>query len=154
MINVISSDPKVISAMLFIWSFILGIIISLFISFYNRKVIGSFFRAIIKADATDPESAKTLDEIGQKENDAVITKLERSASYRDIVAIVNPDGSEEDKICAITITEETRFYIPEDQITHVRNQWGEKNENLLVLIGGVAGMLILGIILTIIVIAG
>lgn len=154
MIDVISSDPNVISAMLFIWSIILGIIIALFISFYNRKVIGSFFRALVQAEATEHENAKTLDEVKQRENDAVITKLERSGAYRDIVTIINPDGTEADKVSKITITEETKFYISEEQITHVRHQWGEKNENLLVLIGGIVGMVILGILLTVIVVSG
>ena len=154
MIDVISSDPDVIASMLFIWSIILGVIIALFISFYNRKVIGSFFRALVQAEALDPESAKTLDDIKQCENDAVIHKLERSTMYRDVVTIVNADGTEADKTSKLQITNETKFYISEEQITHVRNQWGETNESLLVLIGGIVGMLILGILVSIIIISG
>ena len=153
MIDVISSDPTAMSAMLFIWSIILGIVIALFISFYNRKVIGSFFRAIVQTEALDEETAKTLDELKQKENDAVISKLERPGTYRNIVTIINPDGTEVDKDSKIAITEETKFYIPEEQLTHVRLQWGESNENLLVLIGGVVGILILGVLLTIVVLS-
>ena len=56
--------------------------------------------------------------------------------------------------CIQLSEKETKFYISEEQITHVRHQWGEKNENLLVLIGGIVGMVILGILLTVIVVSG
>ncbi len=153
-LDVISSDPKVISAMLFIWSIILGVVIALFISFYYRKITGSFFRAFVKAGAIDEESAKTLAEVSQTENDTVIAKLEKPGMFRSIVTIINPDGTEADPHSTIKITEETKFYIPEEKLTQVRDQWGETNENVLVLIGGVVGMVILGILLTIIVISG
>ncbi len=153
-LDIISSDPSVISAMLFIWSIILGVVIALFISFYHRKITGSFFRAFVRAEAIDEESAKTLAEVSQTENDSVIAKLEKPGMYRSIVTVINPDGTEADPHSTVTITEETKFYIPEEKLTQVRDQWGETNENLLVLIGGILGMVILGIILTIIVISG
>ena len=154
MIDVISSDPDVIAAMLFIWSVILGITIALFISFYNRKVVGSFFRALVQAEAFDADSAVTLDQINQGDNDGVVYKLESSHTYRDIVTIINPDGTEANKQEKTVITEETKFYISEEQIARIRSQWGESNENLLVLVGGVVGIIILGILLTVIAVSG
>ena len=154
MLDVISSNPDVLSLVLTIWSIILGIILALFISFYNRKVIGSFFRALVAAEAFDEEEAKTLGELNQLENDAVVRKLENSAMYRDIVTIIGENGEEEPKHGKITITSETKFYIPEDNCTQVRNKWGETNENVLVLIGGVIGMIILGVLLTIVLVPG
>ena len=53
MLDVISSNPDVLSVVLFIWSLILGIILALFISFYNRKESGSFFRALVTNEAFD-----------------------------------------------------------------------------------------------------
>lgn len=154
MIDVISSNPDVLNALLLVWSIILGIVIALFISFYNRKVIGSFFRALVASEAFDEETAKTIDEIGQRENDAVISKIEKSSMYRDIVKIINEEGEEEPKNGKIIITSETKFYIPEDNLTQVRNQWGETSENALVLVAGVIGMIILGVLLTVIIVSG
>ena len=154
MLDVISSNPDVLSLVLTIWSIILGIILALFISFYNRKVIGSFFRALVAAEAFDEEEAKTLGELNQLENDAVVRKLENSAMYRDIVTIIGENGEEEPKHGKIIITSETKFYSPEDNCTQVRNKWGETNENVLVLIGGVIGMIILGVLLTIVLVPG
>jgi hypothetical protein len=126
----------------------------LFISFYNRKVVGSFFRALVQAEAFDADSAVTLDQINQGDNDGVVYKLESSHTYRDIVTIINPDGTEANKQEKTVITEETKFYISEEQIARIRSQWGESNENLLVLVGGVVGIIILGILLTVIAVSG
>ena len=70
------------------------------------------------------------------------------------MTIINPDGTEANKREKTVITEETKFYVPEEQVTRIRNQWGEANENLLVLLGGVAGMLVLGVLLTVIAVSG
>ena len=152
MLDVISSNPDVLSVVLTIWSLILGIVLALFISFYNRKVSGSFFRAIVAHEAFDAESAKTLDELHQRENDAVIRKLENSSMFRDIVTIIGEEGEEEPKHGKIVITEKTKFYIEEEHLTQVRNQWGETNENVFVLAAGVVGMIILGVLLTIVIV--
>ncbi len=150
MFDVIKSDPDVINIMLVIWSIVLGIIIALFASFYNRRIVGSFFRALISAGADSEETAKTLDEISQTENDAVIKKL-RKSRYRDIVNIVNADeesSAAENK--KVLIDNNTRFYIDESKITRVRDQWGENDESIWVLIGGIVGMIILGILVTLV----
>ncbi len=149
LLDVIRTDPDVASATLVIWSIILGTILALFISFYNRKIIGSFFRALVKAGAVDEETAKTLDEISQSENDAIIKKL-RHSQYTDIVTIVN-EGEEQSAVGAPVINEKTKFYIDEEKLTRVRDQWGEKNESVFVLIGGIVGIIILGLLITVIV---
>lgn len=149
LLDVIRTNPDVASATLVIWSIILGTILALFISFYNRRILGSFFRALVKSGATDEETAKTLDEISQSENDAVIKKLRRS-QYTDIVTIVN-EGEEKSADGTNVINEKTKFYIDEEKFTRVRDQWGEKNESVFVLIGGIVGIIILGLLITVIV---
>lgn len=145
LIDAAGNKPAVTGIALVIWSIILGIIIALCLSFYNRRVIGSFFRALIKSGALDTDSAKTIAEISQNENDAAISRLKHSESFRRMVTIVNENGTQ-------TIDENTKFYLTESQLIRVRGQWGEKNESIGALIGGVLGMLILGALITIVVI--
>ncbi len=147
LLDVIRTDPDVASATLVIWSIILGIIIALLASFYNRRVLGSFFRALIRTGAEDAESAKTLEEIGQTENDAILKKLRRG-QYTDIVTIVNENEEEKDKV---VINEKTKFYLEESKFARVRDQWGESDENIWVLIGGIVGIVILGVLVTVLV---
>lgn len=145
LLDSVRTNPTVISITLVIWSIVLGIIIALSITFYQKRVIGSFFRALIKENAVDAESAKNIHEISQTENDAVISKLKRSSSFRKMVTIVNENGSD-------TVDENTKFYLSEDQLIRVRDQWGEKKENVGVLIGGIVGTIILGILVTIVIV--
>ena len=145
LLDSVSTNPTVISITLVIWSIVLGIIIALSITFYQKRVIGSFFRALIKENAVDAESAKNIHEISQTENDAVISKLKRSSSFKKMVTIVNENGSD-------TVDENTKFYLSESQLIRVRDQWGEKKENVGVLIGGIVGTIILGILVTIVIV--
>ena len=145
LLDSVSTNPTVISITLVIWSIVLGIIIALSITFYQKRVIGSFFRALIKENAVDAESAKNIHEISQTENDAVISKLKRSSSFKKMVTIVNENGSD-------TVDENTKFYLSENQLIRVRDQWGEKKENVGVLIGGIVGTIILGILGTIVIV--
>lgn len=147
LLDVIRTDPDVASATLVIWSIILGIIIALLVSFYNRRVLGSFFRALIRAGAQDVESAKTLAEINQTENDAIIKKLRRG-QYTDVVTIVNESEEAKDNV---VINENTKFYLEESKFARVRDQWGESDENIWVLIGGIVGIVILGVLVTVLV---
>ena len=62
-----------------------------------------------------------------------------------MVTIVNENGSD-------TVDENTKFYLSEDQLIRVRDQWGEKKENVGVLIGGIVGTIILGILVTIVIV--
>ncbi len=142
LLDVIRTNPNVISATLVIWSIVLGIIIALFISFYNRKIIGSFFRALVTSGAEDEDSAKTLAQISQTENDAVIKKLNK-AQYKDIVTIIHSNPEQK-------IDENTKFYIEESKYTRVRDQWGETSESVGVLVGGIIGIIILGVLVTVI----
>ena len=62
-----------------------------------------------------------------------------------MVTIVNENGSD-------TVDENTKFYLSENQLIRVRDQWGEKKENVGVLIGGIVGTIILGILVTIVIV--
>lgn len=147
MLDVIRTDPDVASATLVIWSVILGIIIALLFSFYNRRVLGSFFRALVRTGSQDEESAKTLAEINQTENDAIIKKLKKG-QYTDVVTVVNEN---KDATGNPVIDENAKFYIEESKFPRIRDQWGENDENIWVLIGGIVGIIILGVLVTVLV---
>lgn len=142
LLDVIRTDSRIISATLVIWSIVLGIIIALCISFYNRKIVGSFFRALVTSGAVDEDTAKNLADISQTENDTAIKKLTK-AQYKDLVTIIHSNPEQK-------IDENTKFYIEESKYTRVRDQWGETSESVGVLVGGIIGMIVLGILITII----
>lgn len=143
-IDALRLDNTVSTGIKFImWPLIFGIILSFFIIYYRRRVIGAFVRAIREAGASDEESAKTLVEIGQEDNSSAISALKKSASLRRLVTICpGEEGSEEE----LVINEKTRFYIGKDAETRSRVQYGDKEEPLWPVILGSAALILFGII--------
>lgn len=68
-----------------------GIIFAAISAFYNRRVLGKFIRALIKADATSPEKAKTLAELGFDKNGFVRTSLRNGCTLKNSTSCVEFD---------------------------------------------------------------
>ena len=110
-----------------------GLIIAFIIVYYQRRVIGSFVRAIRYAEATDEETAKTLTELGQDHNISAITKLKKSTSLQSLITIC---GAVTDAKGKLLIDENTRFYIPKEKEERSRKQFGEGEDSLIPIIIG------------------
>ena len=139
-------SSTVFNIRLIIWAAVLGLILAFCLSYYRRRVIGSFVRAIRMAGATDPESAKTLAEIGQENNISAISTLKRSSSLRRLISFYQPESGESNEKQSLIIDENTRFYIKEEAETRARIQYGDENDRLWPLILGSLGVILLGIL--------
>lgn len=124
-----------------IWPVILGVILSFFIAYYRRRVIGAFIRSVRSAGAVDEESAKSLAELGQENNASAVSALKRSAVLRRIVRICG-EGE--------TINADTRVYIPEEMETAARAQFGDEAEPIYPLILGSVALIALGILILVV----
>lgn len=127
-----------------IWPLIFGLILAFFVTYYRRRVIGAFVRAIKESGAADEASAKTLAEIGQEDNSSAISALKKSASLRRLITICPGEkaASEED----LVIDDKTRFYIGKDAETRSRVQYGDKEEPLWPIILGSIALILFGIV--------
>ena len=98
--------------MILIWALVAGFILAFIAAYYRRLVVGSLIRAIRNAEATDPETAKTLVEIGQENNVSAIEAVRKSDSLRRLVTICNEETTEESdqksKKKGVLINENTR----------------------------------------------
>ena len=134
-----------------LWTLIFGVIISWIIIFYNKKIIGAFVRAIISSGATSEETAKTLAEIEQDYNVSAISHYKRSAALQRIIFIADaqeaPKGSSKKKP-AVTVDENTRFYIPEEMLFRAEKQYKEEELGLLSIVLGTVAIIIAGVIIT------
>lgn len=126
-----------------IWPLIFGLILSFFVIYYRRRVIGAFVRAIREAGASDEESAKTLAEIGQENNSSAISALKKSSSLRRLITICPGEEASEKEL---VIDEKTRFYIGKEAETRSRVQYGDKEEPLWPVILGSAALILFGVI--------
>ena len=68
-----------------------GIVIASLSALYNRRVLGKFIRALIKSDATSPEKAKTLAELGFDKNPFVKYSLSRGYTLKKSTSCVEYD---------------------------------------------------------------
>lgn len=137
-IEALRVDQSVYSGIRFImWPIILGVILSFFIAYYRRRILGSLVRAIREANAVDEESAKTLAELQQENNATAIAALKK----RSLSRIVHRVPSDSDEIDA-----NTRLYIPEDAATLARVQFGEEAEPIYPILIGSVALIALGLL--------
>ena len=143
-IGALRLDNTVSTGIQFImWPLIFGLILSFFIIYYRRRVIGAFVRAIREAGASDEESAKTLAEIGQEDNSSAISALKKSSSLRRLITICPGEEASGEEL---VINEKTRFYIGKEAETRSRVQYGDKEEPLWPVILGSAALILFGIV--------
>ncbi len=146
LIDLYRSKPTAqINLQFIVWAIVIGFIISFFATYYKRRVIGAFVRAIRNAEAVDLDSAKTLEELGQEDNISAISAIRKSSSLRRLITVYNENEEDTGKD-RVKIDENTRFYITAECETRSRIQYGNENEPLWPLIVGSLAMIGVGII--------
>ena len=152
----------VINVTIIIWAIIFGLIISFFIVYYKRRVIGALVRAILDAEAVDEASAKTLTELGQQDNVSAIAALKKSPALRKIITIcpataevdtsagdvsdANQPAGNDSSATKLEIDENTRLYIVPENETVSRVKYGSGEEKLWPIIVGSLALIVLGIL--------
>ncbi len=111
-----------------IWMFVLGLAIALVVMYYNSRFLGRFVRALIKIDATAPETAITPEELGVKITPAIRYALRPETSFAQTVLK----------------TEDGRYFIAPDRLALAKVKYRAKDATIgfvlvsLVIIGLVA----------------
>ena len=134
-----TDSDAMVSIQFIIMALAFGLIIAFIAVYYQRRVIGSFVRAIRSAEAIDKESAKTLAELGQENNVSAIAKLKKSASLRNLVTICDMKTETNGKII---IDDSTRVYIAKEKEERSRKQFGDNEDSLIPIILGSLALLV------------
>ena len=134
-----TDSDAMVSIQFIIMALAFGLIIAFIAVYYQRRVIGSFVRAIRSAEAIDEESAKTLAELGQENNVSAIAKLKKSASLRNLVTICDMKTETNGKII---IDDSTRVYIAKEKEERSRKQFGDNEDSLIPIILGSHALLV------------
>ncbi len=74
-----------VSLELIVWSVFIGIIIGALASLYNKRIIGSFVRTLLSANAKSPEEALSVHELGFDKNKFVLIALRNGSTLRKLV---------------------------------------------------------------------
>ena len=91
--NINLSNP-LFSATSVIVALFIGIIIASGVAIFNKRVLGDFVRAVVRNDATSPQKAMTLEELGFLKNSAVRSALKRRGALRSTVRCVEDDRAD------------------------------------------------------------
>ena len=91
--NINVSNP-LFSATSMIIALFIGIVIASGVAIFNKRVLGDFVRAVVRNDATSPQKAMTLEELGFLKNSAVRSALKRRGALRSTVRCVEDDRAD------------------------------------------------------------
>lgn len=86
-------EPITFDLRVLIPAFALAVALFVFYTYYHKRVLGVFVRALLEDGANSPETAKTPESLGAKLTPAVRRSL-FSGSLSDVVRIVAPEGEE------------------------------------------------------------
>jgi hypothetical protein len=93
----IFSNTNGMSLELVIWSLFVGIVLGSFGIWYSKRVLGTLVKALLAAKADSELTAKSMAELGIKNNVLYKLSLRKNGTYRKIVHIAGSD----------------KYYIPE-----------------------------------------
>ena len=119
------------------FSIFIGASLASIMLYFNKTVIGSVVRALLKADAKDADSAKTLAEIGLKNNIFVAAALKKHGALRKLVSEVDDKtvyGSSYYTIETPVKIESARFFIREEHRIRAELRYSAKGSDLFMLI--------------------
>lgn len=94
-----------------IWMFMLGVAIATVAMYYNSRFLGRFVRKLLDIDATSPQSAIALEELGLKLTPALRSSLKPGTSFSQIVIK----------------TEDDRYYIAPDKVSLAKAKFRGKD---------------------------
>ena len=98
-----------------IWMFVIGAAIAMIVMYYNVRFLGQLVRKLLQIDATSPESAISLDELGLKMSPAVRYSLRPGTSFSETVLS----------------TEDGRYYIAPDKVSMAKSKYKGKDTTIV-----------------------
>lgn len=142
--NYLDFSNSAVSLEMIVWSIFFGIVLGALASLYNKRILGSFVRALIKGGANSPTSAVTVNDIGFKKNIFVKNALKNGGVLRKVVHCANePDIIPDEMINPVRKflssslefrkkldMNEAKFYIPDDLMYRAEIRYEKKGTDL------------------------
>lgn len=115
---------------MFIFAFYIGIVIASLCIYYNKFYLGSLVRKLLKLKANSPQSSKSLKEIGC--DNFAFRKAAKSGGLSKL----------------IKITDDKKYYIPEENRIKAELRYEKKGNDLVALIVTIAVFTVIAAVLT------
>ncbi|MBQ9847981.1 MAG: hypothetical protein IJO64_02865 [Clostridia bacterium] len=101
-----------------IWMFMIGVAVATIVVYYNSRFLGRTVRALLDIDATSPQSAITLEELGLSLTPALRSSLKPGTAFSQIVIK----------------TEDDRYYIAPDKVSLAKAKYRGKDITIVFVI--------------------
>ncbi len=101
-----------------VWMFMLGCAIATLTVYYNNRFLGKLVRALIDIEATSPETATSIEELGVKMTPFLSRALRPESSYSEIVLK----------------TDDEKYYIAPDRISLAKAKFRSKDATVIFLL--------------------
>ncbi len=115
-----------------LWLCAAGISAAILVSYYNSRFLGKFVRALLDIDATSPESAISLEDLGVKMNYAVKNSMRPGKSLTHI----------------INKTEDDKYYIIPEKAKMAKSKYRGKDISIVYVSLIIATILVICLLLT------
>ena len=139
-----------------------GCMLASFVVVYQRTYLGRMVRALLKAEAQDEDSARTLAELGLAHSGLIkYTLRSRTSALRKVVRYVGEERDDEEddptrvsrngkkapKMTDVIDYENARFYIPEHLSAHAAVRYDSKGTGVRALVASVIAYIAIAVIL-------
>lgn len=131
------------STQIVVWAMFIGIVIGACSLYYNKRVIGSFVRALLQNGAADPSNARTLDELGFGNNYFVKNALRGGSVLRKMVWEADDNFTTDEKGNIFSARTKkmdintARFYIDESNRVKADLRYSTTGTDIITLLIGV-----------------
>lgn len=125
---------------LIIWAIYIGFMLAMILSYYQKKVIGSFVRSVIAQGAIDAENARSLEELGYHNKPLIRRELSKYSALRKMVWEIDDNyriGEDGTPYCAREKALDInlgKFYIPEERRIQAQLRYDDKGTDIFALI--------------------
>lgn len=123
-----------------VWALFIGFVIASFMIFYHKRIIGAFVRALLEKQASSPESALSIYDLGFEKNALVKNALRSDTTLRRLVWELddNMQKREDGVIFSARSSRldvnNAKFYIPEENRIRAELRYSAKGTDVFAII--------------------
>lgn len=124
----------------FIWAVFIGFVIASFMIFYHKRIIGAFVRALLEHNASGPESALGIYDLGYHKNPFIRNALKNDGTLRRIVWELEDNMQKREDGVTFSArssrlnVETAKFYIPEENRIRAELRYSSKGTDIFSII--------------------
>ena len=142
LLEVIQNSNGSVTPELIIWALLIGFCIALAMALFSKRYMGKFVHTLLSQKIDAPEKAKTLEELGYKNNPFVRMALVGKSAYSGLIfekseEVIYKGDSVLPAVRRKVDFDSARFYIPKLLFPRAQIRYEKKGTHVMALVVGV-----------------